>query len=67
MEINNNVKREEVEAQVRELMKGEKGKEMREKAMKWKEESEKAIQCGRSSLTNFDALVNDVLLKGSQA
>ncbi|ERN14686.1 hypothetical protein AMTR_s00038p00218410 [Amborella trichopoda] len=56
MEIDNNVKREEVEAQVRELMKGEKGKEMREKAMKWKEESEKAIQCGGSSLTNFDAL-----------
>ncbi|ERN14685.1 7-deoxyloganetin glucosyltransferase [Amborella trichopoda] len=67
MEIDNNVKREEVEAQVRELMKGEKGKEMREKAMKWKEESEKAIQCGGSSLTNLDALVNDVLFKKSRA
>ncbi|KAL4196236.1 hypothetical protein AMTRI_Chr04g245060 [Amborella trichopoda] len=61
MEINNTVKREEVEAQVRELMKGEKGKEMREKVMKCKEESEKAIQCGGSALSNSDALVSNVL------
>lgn len=67
MEINSEVKREEVEAQVRELMRGEKGKQMRKKAEEWKEEAEKAARQGGSSHMNMDKLVNQVLLIHSTA
>ncbi|XP_042978883.1 7-deoxyloganetin glucosyltransferase-like [Carya illinoinensis] len=43
MEIDCNVKRDEVEKLVRELIDGEKGKEMRKHAMKWKKMAEETI------------------------
>ncbi|XP_020528274.1 UDP-glycosyltransferase 85A1-like [Amborella trichopoda] len=46
MEINNDVKREDVEELLRELMGGEKGKEMQLKAKKWMESSKTALQFG---------------------
>ncbi|KAH7835029.1 hypothetical protein Vadar_022195 [Vaccinium darrowii] len=49
MEIDNNVRREEVERQVRELMEGEKGKEMKRKAVEWKDKAEEAARRGGSS------------------
>ncbi|CAA7027267.1 unnamed protein product [Microthlaspi erraticum] len=63
MEIGGDVKREEVEAVVRELMDGEKGKKMREKAEEWRRLAEKATEhpCG-SSVMNFETVVNNVLL-----
>ncbi|URE27113.1 UDP-Glycosyltransferase [Musa troglodytarum] len=61
MEIDNDVKREEVEALIRELMGGEKGKEMRKKAAEWKERAVRATQPGGSSFLNLDRLVNEVL------
>ncbi|XP_074263061.1 7-deoxyloganetin glucosyltransferase-like [Silene latifolia] len=42
MEIDSNVKRNVVEKQVRELMEGEKGKEMKKRVMEWKVLGEKA-------------------------
>ncbi|XP_071696672.1 UDP-glycosyltransferase 85A8-like [Rutidosis leptorrhynchoides] len=63
MEINTNVKREEVKAQVLEMMDGEKGKTMKKNAMQWKLKAEEAIAIGGSSYLNFDKLVTDVLLK----
>ncbi|ERN19829.1 hypothetical protein AMTR_s00064p00191290 [Amborella trichopoda] len=63
MEIDNNVKREEVEDKVRMLMEGTKGKEMRTKIMKWKQIAEKAIKPGGSSYENLNALVREVLFK----
>ncbi|PHU20387.1 UDP-glycosyltransferase 85A3 [Capsicum chinense] len=44
VEIDNNVKREEVESVVRELMVGEKGKRMKKKAMEWKKLAEEAAK-----------------------
>ncbi|KAA8536445.1 hypothetical protein F0562_028923 [Nyssa sinensis] len=62
MEIDNDVKRDEVEKLVRELMDGEKGKEMKKKTMDWKKKAEEATECGGSSQLNLDKLLNEVLL-----
>ncbi|XP_010459993.1 PREDICTED: UDP-glycosyltransferase 85A3 [Camelina sativa] len=63
IEIGGDVKREEVEAVVRELMDGEKGKKMREKAEEWRRLAEKATEhpCG-SSVVNLETIVSKVLL-----
>ncbi|XP_050380524.1 7-deoxyloganetin glucosyltransferase-like [Argentina anserina] len=63
MEISNDVKREEVEKLVRELMEGEKGQKMKDNAMKWKKLAEEATALHGSSSTNLDNLVNHVLLR----
>ncbi|CAH1439292.1 unnamed protein product [Lactuca virosa] len=63
MEIDTNVKREEVEAQVREMMDGKKGKMMKIRALEWKKEAEKAVVIGGSSYLNFDKLINEVLVR----
>lgn len=60
MEIGGNVKRGEVEAMVRELMDGEKGKEMRKRAGEWKDKARAAIMAGCSSYNNFDKLVEQM-------
>ncbi|XP_058083651.1 (R)-mandelonitrile beta-glucosyltransferase-like [Magnolia sinica] len=63
MEIDANVRREEIENAVKELMgRGEKGKEMMKNAMKWKERATKAIEEGGSSYTNFYRLVNEIFM-----
>ncbi|CAN8270368.1 unnamed protein product [Cochlearia groenlandica] len=46
------VLREEVEERLREVMKGEKGVEMKKNALKWKEEAEAAVAHGGSSDRN---------------
>ncbi|KAL4614833.1 hypothetical protein ACB092_07G081200 [Castanea dentata] len=65
MEIDNNVKRDEVEKLVRELMDGEKGKEMKKKAMEWKTKAEDAVKPDGSSYQNLDKLIAEVLLAGN--
>ncbi|CAL5441378.1 unnamed protein product [Camellia sinensis] len=65
MEIDNDVKRDEVEKLVRELMEGEKGLEMKKKAMEWKKmaaEANGANGANGSSSLNLDKLVKEVLL-----
>lgn len=63
MEIDNDVKRDEVQGQVRELMVGDKGKEMRKKAMEWKNKVEAATTSpAGSSYMNLDKLINNELL-----
>ena len=57
MEIESNVKRDEVEKLVRELMEGEKGKDMKRKAMEWKTKAEEAAWTGDASHRNLDRLV----------
>ncbi|MCD9559539.1 hypothetical protein HAX54_017539 [Datura stramonium] len=67
MEIDNNVKRNEVENLVRELMMGEKGKEMKKNALKWKKLAEEAAQKSTgSSYVNIDKLINEILLSSKQ-
>ncbi|KAM3237808.1 7-deoxyloganetin glucosyltransferase [Capsicum annuum] len=63
MEIDSNVKRDEVENLVRELMIGEKGKEMRKKASEWKNLAKEAGKKPTgSSYVNIDQLINEILL-----
>eukprot|EP00268_Persea_americana_P032068 TRINITY_DN313_c1_g1_i1.p1 TRINITY_DN313_c1_g1~~TRINITY_DN313_c1_g1_i1.p1 ORF type:complete len:519 (-),score=62.71 TRINITY_DN313_c1_g1_i1:649-2205(-) len=58
MEIDNDVKRDEVEGLVREMMEGDKGKEMRKKTLEWKELANNATRQGGSSYVNMDKLGN---------
>lgn len=57
VEIESDVNREQVEGLVRELMGGEKGKEMRKKALEWKYKAEAATSLGGSSYNNYNSLV----------
>ncbi|KAL9681216.1 hypothetical protein QQ045_012997 [Rhodiola kirilowii] len=66
MEINNDVKRVGVSKLVRELMEGEKGKEMKRMAKEWKRLGEEAATNDGSSILDFETLVNEVLLSKSQ-
>ncbi|XP_022726482.1 7-deoxyloganetin glucosyltransferase-like [Durio zibethinus] len=61
MEVDNNVKRDQVEILVRELMEGEKGVEMKAEATEWKKKAEKASRPGGSSFKNLDKLLTNVL------
>ncbi|KAL4196271.1 hypothetical protein AMTRI_Chr04g182400 [Amborella trichopoda] len=63
MEISSGLKREEVEGLVRELMEGEKGRELRSRVKIWKETSKAAIKFGGSSYCNLDRLIKEVLMK----
>ncbi|XP_048437192.1 UDP-glycosyltransferase 85A7-like [Pyrus x bretschneideri] len=65
MEINSNVKRDEMEKLVRELMDGEKGKKVKIKAKEWKKLAEEATGLHGSSSKNLDNLVNQVPLNNS--
>ncbi|KAK9742635.1 hypothetical protein RND81_03G187300 [Saponaria officinalis] len=62
MEIDSDVTRTEVEKQVREVMEGEKGVEMRKNAMEWRSLAEEAVEitCG-SSYLNFDKFIKEVV------
>ncbi|CAK8530268.1 unnamed protein product [Lathyrus sativus] len=57
-----NVTRDEVEKVVVELLEGEKGKEVKRKAIEWKKMAEEATDFGGSSCLNLEKLVNEVLL-----
>ncbi|XP_073142068.1 7-deoxyloganetin glucosyltransferase-like [Henckelia pumila] len=60
MEIDNNVKRDEVGSLVVELMSGDKGKDMKRRAMEWKRLAQESAQS--SSRQNLDKVVDQVLL-----
>ncbi|KAF3605823.1 hypothetical protein DY000_02046173 [Brassica cretica] len=62
MEIGGDVKREEVEAVIQELMDGEKGKKLKEKGGKWQRLAKEATEYpSGSSNVSFETLVNKVL------
>ena len=64
MEVDSDVKREEIEKQVKELMEGEKGKEMRNRAEEWKKlVGDAATPHSGSSSRNLNDLVHKVLLQ----
>ncbi|KAI9120921.1 hypothetical protein K1719_007954 [Acacia pycnantha] len=63
IEIDNEVKREEVEKIVNELMEGEKAKEMRNKVLHWKKIAEEAIIApAGSSNVNLEELIRQILV-----
>ena len=57
VELDSDVKRGEVAALVREMMGGEKGKVMKEKALEWKRKAVEATDIGGSSRIDFDKLI----------
>nr|ADV36300.1 glucosyltransferase [Linum usitatissimum] len=66
MEIDKDVKRNDVEELVRELMNGDKGKKMRSKAQDWAKLAREATSPGGSSVLNLDRLVSQVLSPNSK-
>ena len=68
MEIEGDVKRDEIEKLVRELMEGEKGRVMRKRAEEWRKLAEEATSTSThvgkvgSSLLNLNKMVSQVLL-----
>ncbi|KAF2286878.1 hypothetical protein GH714_034418 [Hevea brasiliensis] len=62
VELSSNFRRDEVEKLVEELMSGQKGKNMKEKAMEWKKISEEAASPNGSSSFNLNNMVNEVFL-----
>ncbi|XP_058778820.1 7-deoxyloganetin glucosyltransferase-like isoform X1 [Vicia villosa] len=63
MEINSNVKREEVGKLIDELMLGGNGKRMRKKVMELKKKAEENTSPGGCSYINFDKVIKEVLLQ----
>ncbi|CAI8594279.1 unnamed protein product [Vicia faba] len=63
MEIDSNVKREDVERLISELMLGDKGKKMKKKVMEMKKKAEENTSPGGCSYMNFDRVIKEVLLK----
>lgn len=62
MEIEGDVKREEIERLERELMQGEKGREMKRKALEWRKFAEEATMSpSGSSFLNFNKMVSPEL------
>jgi len=66
MEIDTNVKRDEVEKLVNELMAGEKGKKMRKKIIEMKKKAEEDTRPGGFSYMNLEKVIKEVLLKQNQ-
>ncbi|KAJ4781462.1 Glycosyltransferase [Rhynchospora pubera] len=62
MEIDNDVKRKEVESLIREMMDGEKGKDVKRTVVEWKEKAIQATQPGGSSFVNLKRLINEILV-----
>ncbi|PIN05078.1 UDP-glucuronosyl and UDP-glucosyl transferase [Handroanthus impetiginosus] len=65
LEIEGHVKREKVAELVKVLMEGEMGKDMRKKALEWKDKAQLAVKPGGSSYHNLEFLINDILLKNN--
>ena len=61
MEVNQDVKHDEIEALVKEMMEGDKGKEMRQKTLEWKKKAVEATNIGGSSYKSFERLIKEAL------
>ncbi|KAM7500071.1 hypothetical protein LguiA_024485 [Lonicera macranthoides] len=59
LEIDSDIKRDDVEKVAKELMEGEKGKKMKNKAMEWMKKAGKATGTHGSSSLNLDMLINN--------
>jgi len=62
MEIGGEVRRDELADIIREAMDGEKGLEMRRRAVEWKQKAVKATLPGGSAEANLNKVINEVLL-----
>ncbi|KAG9141838.1 hypothetical protein Leryth_013961 [Lithospermum erythrorhizon] len=66
MEIDHDVRREEVAKMVREMMEGGRGEGMRKKAQEWKRIAEECTMVGGQSYCNFDRFIQEALHHNSQ-
>jgi hypothetical protein len=66
LEINFDVKRDEITKLVMKMMEGEKGKEMRLKSLEWKKKKKalEATDLGGSSYNNFHKLIKEIRHNG---
>lgn len=62
MEIDDNVRRVEVEALIREAMEGQKGQEMKRRVLDLKKSAVASAQPGGRSMSNVDKFIEEVLL-----
>jgi UDP:flavonoid glycosyltransferase YjiC (YdhE family) len=60
-EVNHNVKRDEIETLVKEVMEGDKGKAMKQKALEWKKKAMETTDIGGSSYKSFEKLIKEAL------
>ncbi|KAK2656466.1 hypothetical protein Ddye_009518 [Dipteronia dyeriana] len=61
MEVNQDVKREEIETLVKEMMEGEKGKKMRKNVIEWGKKALAATEIGGKSYNNFERCMKEAL------
>ncbi|KAJ4715059.1 Glycosyltransferase [Melia azedarach] len=61
MEVNTDVKREDIAKLVKEMMEGDKGKQIRQKAQEWKKKAVATTEIGGGSYKNFDRCIKEVL------
>ncbi|KAJ4715056.1 Glycosyltransferase [Melia azedarach] len=64
MEVNHDVKRDEIQGLVKEMMEGEKGKRRRQKAKEWKKKAEITTDIGGQSYNNFERFIEEALNHG---
>ncbi|KAK1587442.1 hypothetical protein Q3G72_012903 [Acer saccharum] len=64
MEVNQDVKREDIQALVKEMMEGEEGKKMRENAFEWGKKAMATTEIGGKSYNNFERCIKEVLHHG---
>ncbi|KAK6794045.1 hypothetical protein RDI58_007498 [Solanum bulbocastanum] len=62
VEVNKGVKRQEIEAIINDMLEGEKGKELKDKALEWKKKAAEATDIEGSSWKRFDAFLEKHLL-----
>ncbi|KAG5616082.1 hypothetical protein H5410_015906 [Solanum commersonii] len=62
VEVNQDVKREEIEAIIKDMLEGEKGKELKGKALEWKKKAAEATDIGGPSWKHFDTFLEKLLL-----
>ncbi|KAG8364140.1 hypothetical protein BUALT_Bualt19G0095900 [Buddleja alternifolia] len=62
VEIDKNVRRDDVEKLVREVVDGDEGKKMKSRVIEWKKKVEAAVGFHGSTFLNLDKLVKEVLL-----
>lgn len=61
MEVNADVKRDEIVALLKEMMDGHNGKQMKQKALQWKWKAEEVTDVGGSSYNDFNRFVEKLL------
>ncbi|KAJ4715063.1 Glycosyltransferase [Melia azedarach] len=61
VEVNTDVKQEDIAKLIKEMMEGDKGKQMRQKAQEWKRKAEASTEIGGRSYKNFGRCIKEAL------